>query len=145
MVHYESHSYRNTGWWTSKKEKANLVKEGYKPSEYDPNLYILTTLVPAYSSQLERGQLRHIGTEPRGCGYSIHDHQYNTDYYEVSRADFECMAVKPELKDVVRPLRMHDFDGFVEPTQTERRGLGWTETFNLNYHTTITKHIFVAD
>ena len=55
------------------------------------------------------------------------------------------MENKPKLTKICRPLRLHNFDGFVEHTQTERMGEGWTETYQRDFHTTITKHFFIAD
>ena len=55
------------------------------------------------------------------------------------------MENKPKLTKICRPLRLHNFDGFVEHTQTERMGEGWTETYQRDFHTTITKHFFIVD
>ena len=133
------------GCWLSDAKRNELMQQGWKPSQWSRDHFYKENKVPAYSSQIETNKIKHIGTEPRGCNYSVHSHQYNTDYYEVKRSDFEKMEIKPEVKEVCRPLRLHNFDGFVEPTQTERRGKGWTESYQSDFHTTITKHFFIVD
>lgn len=141
--------YINESWYCgsylSDAKRNELIQEGWQPSQYSRDHFVKRNKVPAYSSQIEHNRIKHIGTEPRGCNYSIHSHQYDTDYYEVKRSDFEKMENKPTLENVCRPLRLHNFDGFVEPIQTERRGEGWTETYQLDFHTTITKHFFIVD
>ena len=141
--------YINETWYCgsylSDAKRNELIQEGWQPSQYSRDHFVKRNKVPAYSSQIERGRIKHIGTEPMDCNYSIHSHKYDTDYYEVKRSDFEKMENKPKLEKVCRPLRLHNFDGFVEPTQKERRGEGWTETYQRDFHATITKHFFIAD
>ena len=121
----------------------NLIKEGYKECGYD--VYVKETEVPAYSSQIERGHIKYLCKEPHGCNYSIHNHQYDISYYEVKREDFERMEVKPILYNVFMPLRLCNFDGFTDVIQKEREGEGWTESYQRDFHTTITKHFFIVD
>lgn len=133
------------GCYLSETKRNKLKEQGWIPTSWSRNTFYKENKVPAYSSQIEQNKIQHIGTEPRGCNYSVHSHQYNTDYYEVKRSDFEKMANKPTLENICRPLRLHNFDGFVEPTQKERKGEGWTETFQRDFNTTITKHFFIVD
>lgn len=143
MENYINQNYRIVCSFEGEEVVKNLVKDGYKKCNY--NVYVKETEVPAYSSQIEREHIKYLGTEPHGCNYSIHDHQYDTRYYEVKREDFERMEVKPTLCNVCRPLRLHNFDGFTDVIQKERKGEGWTERYQCDYHTTITKHFFIVD
>lgn len=127
------------------KERNELKQQGWMPTKWSKDTYYKENKVPAFSSQIEHNKIKHIGTEPIGCNYSVHDHQYVTDYYEVKKSDFDKMIYKPTLVKVHRPLRLHNFDGFVEPTQKELTEMGWTETFQKDFRTTITKHFFIVD
>lgn len=144
MTYYTNMQYY-CGCWLSVSKRNELIQQGWTPSEWSRDTFYKKNKMPAYSSQIESNKIKHIGTEPRGCNHSVHNHQYNTDYYEVKRSDFNQMEHKPTLTNVCRPLRLHNFDGFVEPTQQERKGEGWTETYQRDFHTTITKHFFIVD
>lgn len=144
MTYYTNMQYY-CGCWLSVSKRNELIQQGWTPSEWSRDTFYKKNKVPAYSSQIESNKIKHIGTEPRGCNHSVHNHQYDTDYYEVKRSDFNQMEHKPTLTNVCRPLRLHNFDGFVEPTQQERKGEGWTETYQRDFHTTITKHFFIVD
>lgn len=144
MTYYTNVSFY-CGCYLSESKRNELIRQGWTPSNWSRDHFYKERKVPAYSSQIERSRIQHIGTEPRGCGYSVHNHQYNTDYYEVKKSDYEAMVNKPELVDVCRSLRLHNFDGFVETVQNERKGKGWQESYQLNFHTTITKIFFVVD
>ena len=133
------------GCWLSDSKRNKLIQEGWTPSDWRRDTFYKENKVPAYSSQIEHNKIKHIGTEPKECNYSVHSHQYDTDYYEVKRSDFNQMEHKPTLTNVCRPLRLHNFDGIVESTQKERKGEGWTETYQRDFHTTITKHFFIVD
>lgn len=145
MKHYINKKFYYGSLWVSNEKKEELLKDGYKVCESCNDLFVKETNVPAYSSQLERNQIKYIGDEPRPVNYSIHNHQYETSYYEVKREDFERMEIKPEIEQVYRPLRLHNFDGFVEETQKERKGDGWVETYQRDFHTTITYKFFIID
>ena len=43
------------------------------------------------------------------------------------------------------PLRLCNFDGFTDVIQKKREGEGWTESYQRDFHTTITKHFFIVD
>ena len=144
MTYYTNMRYY-CGCWLSDSKRNELIRQGWTPSDWSRDHFYKENKVPAYSSQIEHNKIKHIGTEPRGCNYSVHSHQYDTDYYEVKRSDFNQMEHKPTLTNVCRPLRLHNFDGIVEPTQKERKGEGWTETYQRDFHTTITKHFFIVD
>lgn len=144
MTYYTNMQYY-CGCWLSVSKRNELIQQGWTPSEWSRDTFYKENKVPAYSSQIESNKIKHIGTEPRGCNHSVHNHQYDTDYYEVKRSDFNQMEHKPTLTNVCKPLRLHNFDGFVEPTQQERKGEGWTETYQRDFHTTITKHFFIVD
>lgn len=144
MTYYINLSFYCVSYPTDK-ERNELKQQGWMPTKWCKDTYYKENKVPAYSSQIEHNKIKHIGTEPRECNYSVHSHQYDTDYYEVKRSDFNQMEHKPTLTNVCRPLRLHNFDGIVEPTQKERKGEGWTETYQRDFHTTITKHFFIVD
>lgn len=144
MTYYTNMQYY-CGCYLSDSQRNELIRQGWIPSDWSRDTFYKENKVPAYSSQIEHNKIKHIGTEPRECNYSVHNHQYITDYYEVKRSDFNQMEHKPTLTNVCRPLRLHNFDGFVEPTQKERKGEGWTETYQRDFHTTITKHFFIVD
>ena len=144
MTYYTNMQYY-CGCWLSVSKRNELIQQGWTPSEWSRDTFYKKNKVPAYSSQIESNKIKHIGTEPRGCNHSVHNHQYDTDYYEVKRSDFNQMEHKPTLTNVCKPLRLHNFDGFVEPTQQEHKGEGWTETYQRDFHTTITKHFFIVD
>ena len=144
MTYYTNMRYY-CGCWLSDSKRNELIRQGWIPSDWRRDTFYKENKVPAYSSQIAHNNIKHIGTEPRECNYSVHNHQYNTDYYEVKRSDFNQMEHKPTLTNVCRPLRLHNFDGIVELTQKERKGEGWTETYQRDFHTTITKHFFIVD
>ena len=144
MTYYTNIQYY-CGCCLSDSKRNELIQQGWIPSDWSRDTFYKENKVPAYSLQIERNKIKHIGTEPIGCNYSVHSHQYDTDYYEVKRSDFNQMEHKPMLTNVCRPLRLHNFDGIVEPMQKERKGEGWTETYQRDFHTTITKHFFIVD
>lgn len=124
--------------WDNQEKKDNLISCGYAECEGLTGTLVKIEHTPAYSSQVQH---RHIGNEPEPIGgQSVHSHRYYTEYYEVNRIDFDEMKFKPALTKQYRPLRIRNFDGFVEVTQEERIGLGWTE-IEQSYHQT-TKHVY---
>lgn len=128
--------YRS-GMWTSQEKIAEWLKDGFEKVE-NSTLYCKTTASPMYSSQVK---VESIGKEP-DYGQSVHEHRYYTFYYRVSKSDYAAMLVKPELTEQYRPYRYHNYDGFVECDQQEKRGLGWREVES-NYHTTTNYVYFV--
>lgn len=118
--------YANEHWWSD-------GLGNYKSRiDYDP----------MYSSQCNP---KHIGEEPRYSDFSVHTPQTYTHYYSVSKAEYDAMKVKPDLKRVCRPGRYHNFDGFTECIQKEKSGLGWEEIDVVTYHTKFRKIFFVED
>lgn len=144
MTFYKDMSFY-CGCYLSASKRNELIQAGWTPSQWSRDHFYKENKVPAYSSQIDQNKIRYIGTEPRYSNYSVHDHQYNTSYYEIKRSDFESMENKPILKNVCRPSRFQNFDGFVETIQKERKGEGWTESYQRDFHTTITKHFFIVD
>lgn len=134
--------YAFLSWWDSPEKKEKLIAEGYEGCKGCERTWVKTEYVPAYSTQVPH---RHIGNEPEPVGgQSVHSHRYYTRYYEVRRDDFDSMTFKPTLTKQHRPLRLHNFDGFVEVTQEERSGLGWSEV-EQSYHQTTRYVYFVID
>ena len=121
--------------------KKKLEQMGYKTN--DGSLYVREIKVPLYSSQIQSSSLKYLSGEPdNGSVFSIRTDRY---YYAISKETYERMKIKPNLTDVYMPIRLHNYDGFVEVTQNGRKGIGWTETIRLNYHKYITKTYFVED
>lgn len=121
--------------------KDKFERKGYKTN--DGRLYKREIKVPLYSSQIPSSSLKYVGGEPdNGSAFFIRTDRY---YYAISRETYERMRIKPKLTDVYMPLRLHNYDGFVEVTQNGRKGIGWTETIRLHYHKSITKTYFVED
>ena len=105
MTYYTNMQYY-CGCWLSDSKRNELIRQGWIPSDWRRDTFYKENKVPAYSSQIEHNKIKHIGTEPKGCNYSVHNHQYDTDYYEVKRSDFNQMEHKPTLTNVCRPLRL---------------------------------------
>lgn len=121
--------------------KKKLELMGYKTN--DGSLYVREIKVPLYSSQIPSSSLKYLSGEPdNGSVFSMRTDRY---YYAISKETYERMKIKPNLTDVYMPIRLHNYDGFVEVTQNGRKGIGWTETIRLNYHKFITKTYFVED
>lgn len=118
----------------------SLVADGYSESEWNEQMYVKKEYNPAYSTQVP---IEYLGKEPN-FSQSIHNHRYETHYFEVHKNDFEKMAVKPTLSKQCRPARYHNFDGFVELIQEEKKGLGWLEQTS-DWHTTKTFVYFIVD
>lgn len=144
ISYYTNKSFYCASYPTETQRK-ELMQDGWIPTAWNKDTFYKESKVASYSSQIDGHRIKHIGSEPVDGNYSVHNHQYITDYFEVKRSDFDQMAHKPTLSKVYRPLRLHNFDGFVEHTQTERMGEGWTETYQRDFHTTITKHFFIVD
>ena len=121
--------------------KDKFERMGYKTN--DGRLYKRGIKVPLYSSQIPSSLLKYVGGESHyGSVLYIGSDDY---YYAISKETYERMKIKPNLTDVYMPIRLHNYDGFVEVTQNGRKGIGWTETIRLNYHKYITKTYFVED
>lgn len=116
---------------------ARWEAEGYEKCQ-DSITFVKKTETVRYSAQVNP---KNIGKEPN-YGQSVHEHRYETIYFTVSKDEFDAMEVKPQLTTVVRPARFHNFDGFVEQTQIEKKGMGWSEQ-DIDYHTTTTYVYFV--
>lgn len=121
--------------------KKKLEQMGYKTN--DGSLYVREIKVPLYSSQIPSSSLKYLSGEPdNGSVFSIRTDRY---YYAISKETYERMKIKPNLTDVYMPLRLHNYDGFVEVTQNGRKGIGWTETIRLHFHKFVTETYFVED
>lgn len=129
--------YRS-GHYCSKETIQRWIDDGFKPTSGDRKLYYKAYETVRYSAQVRP---KNLGKEP-DFGQRVHSHRYNTYYFSVSKEDFESMEIKPELTEQVRPVRHHNFDGFVEMIQEEKKGLGWREQ-DKDFHDTTTYIYFV--
>lgn len=136
----EQYAYLSS--WDAPEKKDKLIADGYEKCEWCNATWVKIEYAPAYSTQVPN---RHIGSEPEPVGgQSVHSHRYYTHYYEVKRAHYDAMEFKPTLTKQHRPLRLHNFDGFVEVTQEEHSGLGWSE-IEQSYDQTTRYVFFVTD
>lgn len=127
------------GDYCSKETIQEWISQGFKPTANNNDIYERKTENIRYSAQVNP---KNLGEEPN-YGQSVHAHRYFTYYFSVSKEDYESMEVKPELTEQVRPSRFHNFDGFVETIQTEKRGMGWSEQ-ERTYHDT-TNYIYFVE
>lgn len=99
--------------------------------------------VPWYSSQIPKDEKECIGI----CMDDSPFYKTGGDnfYYAISRESYERMEIKPKLTNVYMPLRLHNYDDFVEITLNERKGIGWVQTIQIDYYKYESYTFFVED
>lgn len=111
-----------------KAEINNALADGFQRCNWSNTHFVKTTELPMHSSQT---MPKFMGGEPDNGG------KYNTYYYIVTKEQFEAMAVKPQLSQMCRPIRLKNYDSVnADIIQNEKNGLGWEEeesTFDKHY------------